>query len=242
MTADVKKLKEIADPKLNGGLDAAAVTTQQTAYLAGSFRFRGIFTPKFRPQKVDADKKPMWQDPETKKKPLLDESVWKGYGVEYEPLRDFIKKWIDGHTKGLVPSLVTALRENYKVTPAGAGATHNTIMGANNNLQGALGALPAAVPAPKPTPTKPAIAPKTGAVESVPSSDSATELASTEGLRPESAAGICRHRDRASRRRDGYRGRASATGRPAAGAGGRGGTSLRGRSRSLGYWSGLMHS
>jgi len=181
MAADVKTLQEIADPTLNGGLDAAAVTTKQTEYLAGSFRFRGIFTPKFHPQKKDDSGVLMWQDPETKKKPLLDESVWSGYGVEYEPLRDFIKNWIDTNTKSLAPGLVTALRENYKVIPAGAGATHNTIMGVNSNLQSALSALPVTVLAPQPAP------PKTGAVESISSDDIATAVASTEGILEESA-------------------------------------------------------
>ena len=157
MAADVKALRDIADPAKNNGLDAGAVAAQQAAYLAGGFRFRGIFTPKFHPQKRDADNKPMWQDPETKKKPVYDESIWQGYGVEYEPLRDFIKGWIDGHTKGLDATLVTALRQNYQVLPAGAGATHNTILGANDNLQTALGALPVAkatTPAPKVSPSR----------------------------------------------------------------------------------------
>ena len=51
---------------------------QQTAYLAGSFRFRGIFTPKYHPQKKDDKGDPMWQDPETKHKPVIDESAWGG--------------------------------------------------------------------------------------------------------------------------------------------------------------------
>jgi D-alanyl-D-alanine carboxypeptidase len=105
---------------------------------------------------MDADGKPVWVDPAAKPKvPVYDESVWNGYGVEYEPLRDFIKNWITAHTSGLDASLVKTLRENYQVTPAGAGATHNRIMGANDNLKGALSALPVApAAAPKsPTPT-----------------------------------------------------------------------------------------
>jgi hypothetical protein len=171
MAADVKALKDIADPSLNGGLDAAAVAAQQTAYLAHSFRFRGIFTPKFHPQKVNPNGKLMWEDPETKKKPLLDESVWKGYGVEYEPLRDFIKTWIDSHAKSLSSSPVTTLCDNYKVIPAGRGATHNTILGTNDNLQGALSALPGAAP----TTATTTAAPKTGVVERRPSGDDAVQ-------------------------------------------------------------------
>ena len=122
----------------------------------------------------------MWQEHRDETQAGIDETAWEGYGVEYEPLRDAIKNWIDGHTKGLASDLVTALRENYKVTPAGAGATHNTILGANNNLQSALGALPGAAPAPA---SKPA-APKTGALESAPSGDSASEVASADDIAP----------------------------------------------------------
>ena len=180
MSADVKALKDFADPHLNGGIDAAAVTTKQTDYLAHSFRFRGIFTPKFHPQKKDDQGHLVWLDPPTNKKPAIDETKWEGYGVQYEPLRDTIKTWIDNNTKGLDASLVAALRENYKVIPAGAGATHNTIMSANNNLQSALSALPSATPPSTPVSPPPVSPPpvKTGEVESTPTGESASEVAS----------------------------------------------------------------
>jgi len=194
MGADVKALKDLADPHLNGGLDAAKVTANQTDYLSKSFRFRGIFTPKFHPQKKDEQNHLMWQDPETKKKPVIDETVWAGYGVEYEPLRDTIKAWMDANTKGFDASIAAALRENYKVIPAGAGATHNTILGANNNLENALSVLPVAPALPSTTPpsttpgttippttTPTTTAPvKTGALESAPEDDAASELAANE--------------------------------------------------------------
>jgi hypothetical protein len=177
MAADVKALKDFADPSLNGGLDATAVTGRQTAYLAASFRFRGVFTPKYNPQKKDDAGHLMWQDPPTNKKPLYDETKWEGYGRFYEPLRDNIKTWIDSKTKGLDSSLVAGLRENYKVVPAGAHATHNTILGANNNLQTALSALPPAPASAAPTSNAPAsntVAPAT--VQTAPPSNISRKL------------------------------------------------------------------
>jgi hypothetical protein len=187
MSADLKALKDIADPHLNGGIDAAAVAAKQTDFLAHSFRFRGIFTPKFHPQAKDDQGHLMWQDPPTNKKPVIDETKWEGYGVQYEPLRDTIKAWIDGNTKGLDPGLVAALRENYKVIPAGAGATHNTILSANNNLQSALSVLPAATPPPTQTPASPAPV-KTGAVEGAPTDEPASEVATAQDIPAESPA------------------------------------------------------
>jgi hypothetical protein len=148
MDADVKKLRDLAK---TGG-DAATVAANQADHLAKGFRFRGIFTPKYHPQKKDADGKLMWVDPTAKKKiPVLDESAWAGYGVEYEPLREFIKNWITTNTKGLDASLVKTLRDNYKVVEAGAGATHNKIMGVHDNLKGALSVLPVAPATKSPT-------------------------------------------------------------------------------------------
>ena len=172
MAADVKAIKALADPTLNGGSDAATVAAQQVSYLAAGFRFRGIYTRKFNPQKEENGVK-QWEDPETKKKPIYDTTQWVGYGVEYEPLAEFIKTWIDGHTKGLASNLVATLRENYKVIPAGAGAQHNTILGANDNLEKALAVLPVApavpttttsgtTPGTTPTPSKPADATNVG--------------------------------------------------------------------------------
>src|SRR5215471_16082118 len=73
MAADLKALKDIADPTKNGGLEAAAVLAHQKSYMDGGFRFRGIFTPKYHPQKKDDQGQLMWQDPDTKKKPVYDE-------------------------------------------------------------------------------------------------------------------------------------------------------------------------
>jgi hypothetical protein len=158
MSADLEALKEIANPTTtNGGVDAAAVATQQSTYLASSFRFRGIYTAKYHPQKKEGGKL-VYADPPKNSKPVYDESVWTGYGVQYEPLLQFIKSWIDTNSKGLPASVVSGLRDNYKVTPAGPGATHNTILSSNDNLKTALGALPSGTSAPgeQPAPSAPA--------------------------------------------------------------------------------------
>lgn len=178
---DIDVLKEIADPAHNGGLEKAEVDKRQRTYLSNSFRFRGIYTPKYHPQKTGPDGKPLWQDPDTKKKPVLDESAWMGYGMEYEPLRDFIKSWIDNNTKGLESSIVELLGKNYQVIPAGGGATHNTIMGANSNLQNVLGALPAgtSVPATGPPPNST----KTGVLERSSTPDTVMTSRNPQGLR-----------------------------------------------------------
>jgi hypothetical protein len=139
--------------------EAQGTPDEQVKYIQSTgMRFRAYYTPSsIGPKQEKKDGKKVWLD-EEKKKPkfiLNDDGTPKmfGYAVDYPKLKTAIDNWFSARAKETVggkkahnSDVLAAMRANYEVSPVAKGVRHEQIIGANDKLKEALGALPAAKP------------------------------------------------------------------------------------------------